>query len=277
MGRKRAGVRPRDIQRWIDQGYGSGEKESYKPWLRVSDVPSQGRSRRILGLKSKRVHHLLSDLEYAIFLMAEYSPLVIDIREQYPLLPYGRSQIVAANAGIRHPVYPRTTTAVVMTHDFMLTLSPKAPDRTPVAVSVKYQWDSDEKMTRTLEKLEIERRCAKELSGANWSFVTDQDFHPTVIQSLDWLHYGMTPNLAAKYGDIGPAVLSALRALDYQQRPLTQTLDDLARVNEFQGLDPWLVFKLAAWRGHLPIDLSAGLGPRQPVTELPQVELSNGA
>lgn len=89
MGKRRTGVTVRDINRWLQQGVGSGVEGSYKPWLRVSDVPSKGRSRRVRGLKSGRVHHLLSDLEYAIFLMAEYSTLIVDIREQFPLLPYG--------------------------------------------------------------------------------------------------------------------------------------------------------------------------------------------
>lgn len=277
MGKKRVGITTRDVERWTAQGFGRGEYKDYKPWLRVSDVPSQGRSRRIAGLKSKRVHHLLSDLEYAIFLMAEYSPLVIDIREQFPLFPYGRSQVIAANAGIRHPVYPQSSTAVVMTHDFLLTISDQAPDPTPVAVSAKYEWASNEKAKRIQEKLEIERRFAMEVSGARWSFVTDKDFSPAVIGSLDWLHYGMKVRMPAVYHQVGPALLGALRALDYQVRPLLETLEDLATLKEFRGLDPWLAFKASAWNNQLPIDLSAGVGPRLPVTEKSAVEVGNAA
>ena len=48
--------------------------KDYKPWLTVRDVPSLGRSHRIFGHKSQRTHHLLSDLELAVFLLLEWHP-----------------------------------------------------------------------------------------------------------------------------------------------------------------------------------------------------------
>lgn len=269
MGRKRDRVSLRDVQRWLGQGFGSGEGAAYRPWLRISDVPSQGRSRRVRGFKTGRVHHLLSDLEYAIFLLAEYSQIVVDIREQYPLLPYARTEVIAAKAGIRHPVYPRSQTPIVVTHDFLLTLSDRAPDRTPVAISAKYMWDSKARTSRMLEKLEIERRFTAEVSRAHWSFVTDKDFHPAVIRSLDWLHYGIKRNLPSAYREVAPEVLGILRMLDYDRRPISEVMGDLGQLSAFRGLDPWIVFKVAAWQGHLPIDLKAELGPRHPVREQP--------
>lgn len=34
---------------------------SYKPWLTIQDVASHGRSHRIAGIRTGRVHHFLSD------------------------------------------------------------------------------------------------------------------------------------------------------------------------------------------------------------------------
>lgn len=51
------------------------------PWLRVLDVPSHGRSRKVHGVKIDSLHHPLSDLEYGYLLVAEFSSEVLDIRE----------------------------------------------------------------------------------------------------------------------------------------------------------------------------------------------------
>jgi hypothetical protein len=74
-----------DVDRSITQGYGRGEGENYLPWFRVQDIPSRGRSRKVHGVKTNRVHHLVSDLEFSYHLVLEFSENVIDIREQYPL------------------------------------------------------------------------------------------------------------------------------------------------------------------------------------------------
>lgn len=75
-----------DIERHISNGFGRGTGASYKPWLRVQDVPSTGHSRKVSGVKIERTFHLLSNLEYGYFLASEFSEDVVDIREQYPLL-----------------------------------------------------------------------------------------------------------------------------------------------------------------------------------------------
>ena len=72
-------------EKWIKEGRGSGEGSLYKPWITVRDIPSSGRSHRVYEYKSKRTHHLLSDLELAIFLLFEWNERISDIREQFPL------------------------------------------------------------------------------------------------------------------------------------------------------------------------------------------------
>jgi hypothetical protein len=94
-----------DIDRHIEKGFEQGSQELYVPWLRVQDVPSQGRSRKVHGVKVDRLHHLLSDLEYGYLLVAEFSPEVLDIREQFPLLPVPTLQSIAHALSIRYPVY----------------------------------------------------------------------------------------------------------------------------------------------------------------------------
>lgn len=97
-----------DFNRALKNRYGVGEGNSYKPWLRVQDVKSIGVRSQILGLKTGRVHHTLSSLETEFFYLAEHSESVIDIREQFPLLPIGLSIKIAKLLGVAHPVHPET-------------------------------------------------------------------------------------------------------------------------------------------------------------------------
>lgn len=100
------------VRKWIAKGDGQGEGRNYRPFFQVRDVPSSGRSRMLLGLKTGRVHHYLSDIEYYFHLMAEYEPQVVDIRERYALLPWEETLEIANELGIRHPTYPGTKTPV---------------------------------------------------------------------------------------------------------------------------------------------------------------------
>lgn len=108
------------VQKFIAEGRGNGEGPSYRPWLQIQDVPSMGRSHRPLGIKTARVHHLLSDGEWKSFLMFEADKNVVDIREQFPL---DRLQTyrVARKLGYRHPV-TMDGTPYVMTVDFVVTI-----------------------------------------------------------------------------------------------------------------------------------------------------------
>ena len=72
------------LKRW-KEGYGQGESSQYKPWLTIQDVPSNGQVNRPLGWKTGRVHHLMSLNELRYFYLLEWSPVVADIREQFPL------------------------------------------------------------------------------------------------------------------------------------------------------------------------------------------------
>ena len=41
-------------EKWAKEGRGQGQKETYKLWLNVFDVPSEGRCHRIPSFKLKR-------------------------------------------------------------------------------------------------------------------------------------------------------------------------------------------------------------------------------
>ena len=58
-------------KKWIKEGRGKGSGKDYRPWLTVRDLPSQGRSHRVMGHLTQRTHHFLSDLELATFFLLE--------------------------------------------------------------------------------------------------------------------------------------------------------------------------------------------------------------
>jgi len=113
----------KDFKRSLKNKYGLGEGAAYKPWLRIQDVKSRGVSSKIQGLKVNRDHHTLSSLETQFFYLAEFSESVINIREQFPLLPPSLSSKISSILDIEHPKVPSSGDYNVLTTDFLLTRS----------------------------------------------------------------------------------------------------------------------------------------------------------
>lgn len=143
-----------DYKRSLKNGFGLGKEKEYKPWLRVQDVNSKGVSSKVFGIKTQREHHMLSNLETQFFFLAEYCESVIDIREQFPLLPLTLSSKIAKSIGVDHPIVPKSKELNVLTTDFLLTIS--TPNGNIFeAISVK---PLDRlKDPRSAEKLDLER------------------------------------------------------------------------------------------------------------------------
>src|SRR5437763_3503534 len=106
MARNRRKTSAEAIQGLIWEGKGQNELAEYQPWLNVRDVPSRGLSTRRKGWKTGRVHHVLSKLEKKYFYILEWSKVVVDIREQYPLLPLEDTLALAKLYGFDHPAVP---------------------------------------------------------------------------------------------------------------------------------------------------------------------------
>lgn len=61
-------------------------------------------------------------MERNYFYLTEFSDVILDIREQFPLLLQEETIVVAEELGIKHPVDPKTGDPIVMTTDFLLTV-----------------------------------------------------------------------------------------------------------------------------------------------------------
>lgn len=157
------------VQRFLAEGRGQGFGPDYSPWLQIQDVPSSGRSHRPYGIKSRRVHHLLSDGEWKCFLKLEGSPNVVEIQEQFPLDRLETFRI-ARRLGFKHP---RTLdgTPYVMTLDFLVTETGSAGSR---KVPYTFKYDPETLTPREQELMTITREFCR-VNGMELQFL-DQRF-----------------------------------------------------------------------------------------------------
>lgn len=172
------------IEKRIKDGRGQGKGSEYQPWVLIQDVASQGLATRIKGIKTKRVQHFMSNFELSYFYLLEWSPVIYDIREQYPLLPLEETIAIAELAGINHPIDTQTKEPIVMTTDFLLTVDQKI-DTIEQARTLRQT--KDLQSNRTIEKLEIERLYWQE-RNIDWGIVTEQEIPENLVKNLSWLH-----------------------------------------------------------------------------------------
>jgi hypothetical protein len=190
----------KNYQKKVKEGRGFGEGPTYKPWIQTNDFPSLGLSAGTYSYKTGRVIHLFSLLEKSFWIVAEFSPYIMDIREQYPLLSYEDTVKIAEAHKIAYPEVANQEH--IMTTDFLLTIN-KHDQVSYQAISVKHSKgrSTDKKSNslenlRVLEKLEIERLFWKE-RGICWRLITEQDISPIVTNNLYsfYEHYELDKSL----------------------------------------------------------------------------------
>lgn len=174
------------------EGRGLGKGADYKPWLRIQDVPSIGLATRDKGWKTGRTHHLMSKLEWIFFYILEWSPIVTDIREQFPL-DFEETMAIAKSLGIKHPADSKTKEPIEVTTDFIVIVGNQAGEIMH-ARAVKYSKDLSSR--RVMEKLEIERIYWTS-RNIDWGLVTERDINFALASNVEWVHFRRyTANLA---------------------------------------------------------------------------------
>lgn len=257
MGRYDRSFSPELLVRRLRQGRGRGHGKDYKPWLTVRDVPSRGLSSRVKGWKTGRVHHFLSQLELSYFYTLEWSIAVIDIREQYPLLPQQSALDIADRLRIKPPTDPRTKLPIVMTTDFLVDVLVDGKIRQR-ARTVKM---SDALSSRrTLEKLEIERIYWEEL-GVDWGIVTEREIPRDLAANIKWIHSAKeldaTSPVSAHEVALAEHLLTDSGAdAHLSLGALGETLDSRLRLSAGAGL--WTIRHLIANR-RMIVDMSRPL------------------
>lgn len=190
MFRRQRGITLKGILKLIAEGRGQNHGAEYIPWILVQDFPSHGQRNRELGWKTGRRHHYLSKNELDYHYTLDWSPIVTDIQEQFPLLsqnlssPLAEVLAIAKECGIRYPTDRQSKEVLVMTTDFVITIS-----RPPGVIKFARTFKPAKYLSnkRTIEKFEIERRywCAR---GVNWGVVTESELDPVLVQNIRWIY-----------------------------------------------------------------------------------------
>lgn len=222
-------ARGRSDENKLKAKWGQGEGKDYKPWFTVREVPSKGICLRICSWTVGRIHVLLSQLEAKVFYFLDWSENVVDIREQYPLLPLEETLEIAKNLGYRHPsMYGKYR---VMTTDFLITLK----DGRQVVRTVKYEKDLQDRRTR--EKLQIEKEYWV-ARGVDWGIITEKEIPKELVQNIEWIHssdkfVGMPELNDANFKAISEAV--ERRLIELKGLPLSKIT---SRVDSEMGFEP---------------------------------------
>ena len=240
--------------RKIREGRGLGELKAYKPWIQIRDVPSRGRSHIAKSATVGRDHHLLSDLEERVFLYADYSSRVTDIREQYPLFPRSETAEIAEELGIEHPAMEGSN--MVLTEDLLLTLTSSSDSL--LAIQVKYANDLLDE--RTVCKLELQRRYFAR-RGIKWKIITERDLPAVSSRNLVWLRPGALE------------VFPDATAAEFKRKFLSSKRDDklidaITRAGKHAELERGqavLLFKRLAWIHEIEIDINTPLELSMPI------------
>lgn len=227
------------IEKMTKEGRGQGHGRDYLPWRTIRDVPSQGLSTRVTGWKTGRVHHFLSQMNLDYFYILDWSDIVLDIREQYPI-PLEATQEIADRLGFKHPVDPKTKEVVVMTSDFLIDI--QAEHRVELkARAIRSANELSSK--RKIEKLEIERTYWKE-QGVEWGIVTEYEIPESLIKNVKWVHSardfssspGITPKILAQ---IEPILFNHIT--NYQIPLAHAALEVDAKLGLESGSSLWVV------------------------------------
>lgn len=206
----------------INAGYGQGNRENYKPCKTVQNFSSIGRSHRVKGHVSKRLHHLFSDLELCTFLLLDWNQNVTDIREHYPLNPSEIKSICSRyrikQASIEYFPFTISIDFLVDFGNFM------------VAIDTLYSESLNK--SHIIEQLEIKRRYWEE-RNTEFKFITEKEIPSTVLKNIQWL-YAEKNNLEITTHLIGNAVDIMKEILNF---PNTSLIIFCKHMDQIQKLD----------------------------------------
>lgn len=172
------------IKRFLKEGRGMGEKSSYRPWLRVQDISSRGRTTRTFSYKLDRVINLLSDLQLYYYYLLEFDERVLDIREQYPLLDFHELNIPIDHGLEKKLFNAKTKVPHIFTVSFLVTRIDSNNNHYYEARVIKTSSELEKKAT--LERLELQRRYF-ERKNIDFGIVTEKEINKQLARNIGWV------------------------------------------------------------------------------------------
>mgnify|MGYP003641435298 CR=1 FL=1 len=178
MGKTRVRTTKRIQQGWIDNFEEKLENCEYESFYRTQDITSSGFKARFPCTRiAGKVYHLLSQNETNTLIKLLHDPLVVDIKEQYPVTDLAKSKAFAEALKIKHPRHTWSATDSVITFDFLCEMT---SGRKKV-ISVKPKIFLKDR--RTQEKLSLEQALA-ETMGYEFDIATEEDKNSEEVKNL---------------------------------------------------------------------------------------------
>jgi TnsA-like endonuclease N terminal len=189
MARRQRRMTGDDLPKLLAEGRGRGEGKDYEPFVKAQDFSSYGQTNRDFGETTGRQHDYFSKIEHQYHLILDHSNL-LDIQEQFPLLPLEKTVDIANQCGIRHPVDFKTKRPKIMTVDFRISV--------PIPIGKKVIFRSVKPSLKLMEIrvgeiLELERRFM-ESSDEDWGIVTERELNPVLVENLIWTYKFRRPS-----------------------------------------------------------------------------------
>jgi len=272
----------------ISAGYGQGHGEDYRPWLKntrsaISKIGTQSSGRVLYGLKRSCDFKSRQEKKIARALLWLGA---VDIREQFPLWPWphthplagapGTEQLllpaapglleIAEKAQIPHGVFVGTDLPYIATTDFMVTVQRKhVPDLVAIACKNREIVLADDRLSRPLERLELERLYSKHIKIRH-IVVDGEVFGKELLANLDWLmpdeHVAAdllsNPYLSEFHDRLSEKIFNI--SID---EAIEQARHDVRWTKQFG----YAAFRYFAWTQNLDVDLTQPLLMTQPARE----------
>ena len=200
----------------------------------------------------------MSLIEWKFFFILEWSTVVADIREQFPL-DLETTLAIAHSLGIPHPTDIKTREPKVVTSDVVVTVKMSVGMEDQAWAVKPAQKLSD---IRTVEKLEIERVCWWH-SNTKWGIVTDLDIDPILSKNVQLIHHFRDPTIlkpltAATVNRVEEIVVPRLHTEDLPLVEVTTSCD--SQLGLKQGSSIAAVYHLIATR-RLLVDMNVLIVP----------------
>jgi len=233
----------------------------YIPYLTVHSARKYSRRSLIHGIKSNRLHHLLSDGESYLFQINESLTTTLNIFEQTPLMDLEKAMEAADTLNVRYPkdkqnnVHVMSTDQLVEIGDGSTGTSYLEAHTFKYASSLHESKNKKRNTKRTLEKLAIEKLY---WSFFNIKYVVQTEYNTSrvVAENLAWAR----TSFYHKDLFIDRLDLFLAHLLDLWQRKPCQKANLLIdAAGHATGLDrssAFNAFMYAAWSRRLPLDLS---------------------
>lgn len=173
------------LQRYIKEGRGQGEYESYKGFTQIHDFGSLGRSSRIRTWKCNRVVHLLSDIETRYFYLTEFDDSILQVKEHFPLMNYEDVVGEQEDIDIKKFKDKQSGFPYVLTTTFLITFKKNDGSTYDVARSVKASHELEKKTV--IERFELIRRYF-EKKEVSWGLVTQKEIPFVKAKNIEWIH-----------------------------------------------------------------------------------------